>query len=73
MPNLLGKRRASKMTRAELAALTARAERIERIIRALQAFEDCEHDHEHAAAERELKAALESEPKIVLTGDRTGA
>jgi hypothetical protein len=48
------------MTPAELAALTARANRIERIIKALQAFEGCEHDHEHAAAERELKAALAS-------------
>jgi len=61
------------MTRAELAALTARVERIERIVKALQAFEGCEHDCEHAAAERELQAALESEPKILLTGERPGA
>lgn len=61
------------MTPADLADLTARADRIEKIIRAIQAFDNCEHDHEHAAAERELKAALESEPKIVLTGERAGA
>jgi phosphopantetheine adenylyltransferase len=61
------------MTRTELVALSARAARIERIIRAIRMIYRSYYEIELREAEAELKAALDSVPKIPLTAPNAGA
>lgn len=51
------------MTHSDLASLAARCDRYERILKALRAFEHVLYEPELVNAERDLRAALDSEPK----------
>ena len=60
------------MTRADLAAINASIHRLELVIRAIKAFDACRTERDFARAERDLKAALRSEPSpATAASDRT--
>jgi hypothetical protein len=51
------------MNASQLESLTSRCDRYDRILKALRAFEHVQYEPELANAEKDLRSALDSEPK----------